>query len=124
MLSAKAQRAIQVLVETRIKARELDLSKPGAVITNPTIRIGSVLYGLVVVFSGPIQQLARTEDELHIRVLGSSPRSIENVQLAASRAANYLWDPCFKRAVAELESAGFENIITVPFDRTGAFPPE
>jgi hypothetical protein len=118
MLAAKAQRPIQVLIETRIKANKLDLSKPAAVVTNPTIQVGSVLYGVIVVVPGPIELLARTADDLHIRVLGSSPRSLESVRLATSHAATYSWDPCFKRAVAELESEGFENVITAPFHMT------
>ena len=121
MISARRRTQISVRVETTVPGEALEAEKPVAIITNPVLRIGSLIYAEIATFSGPPCVLSAESGEIRIRVESSSPRSLESFVLSENQARTFAWDEAFERASAALEAEGFENIFTAPW-RMNAWP--
>ena len=121
MIAARRRTQISVRVETTIPGEALEAEKPVAIITNPVLRIGSLIYAEIATFSGPPRVLSADSGEIRIRVESSSPRSLESFLLSENQARTFAWDEALERASATLEAEGFENIFTAPW-RMKAWP--
>lgn len=115
MLAARRKAQIGIRVEVTIPEQALEPEKPAAIITNPSLRIGSLVYTEVTTFFGSPRIVSKAADELRIAVESSFPRSVESLQLSERQARTFSWDEALGRAATALESEGFENIFTAPW---------
>jgi hypothetical protein len=116
MPAARHKREVRVLVGVTIPKGALEPGKPAALVTNPTLRVGKLVYGEMVAISGKAEVLEEAAGEAEIRVESSQPRSLESLQLSEGHARTFPWDQAFERATAILEAEGFSNIYIVPWN--------
>jgi hypothetical protein len=101
-----------ILVDIPVLRDSVDLNRPVSIITNPLIRIGSLQYGEVVMFSGLAHILKEDESKTWIRVKSPQLQTLKSLQFSTAQATGICWDEVFGRARAALGGEGASNVIT------------